>query len=68
MSLRHLNLLSLDGGGVRVMAQMMILAQMMMSINPENPPKPCEIFDLIGGSGTGGYGSAHVACQSDVHC
>ena len=27
------------------------------------PPKPCEIFDLAGGTGTGGYASeilAHV--------
>lgn len=27
----------------------------MKRVNPENPPKPCEYFDLIGGTSTGGY-------------
>ncbi|PVH83911.1 FabD/lysophospholipase-like protein [Cadophora sp. DSE1049] len=27
---------------------------MMETINPQNPPKPCEVFDLIGGTSTGG--------------
>jgi len=26
----------------------------MRSINPSKPPKPCEYFDLIGGTSTGG--------------
>jgi patatin-like phospholipase/acyl hydrolase len=27
----------------------------MKKLNPKNPPKPCEYFDLIGGTSTGGY-------------
>lgn len=26
----------------------------MELINPENPPKPCDYFDMIGGTSTGG--------------
>lgn len=26
----------------------------MYAVDPEHPPKPCDHFDLIGGSGTGG--------------
>ena len=32
----------------------MILKYMMKSINMQNPPKPCEVFDLICGTSTGG--------------
>lgn len=28
--------------------------QLMETINPEDPPKPSDYFDLIGGTGTGG--------------
>lgn len=31
-----------------------ILDELMRKIDPENPPKPCEYFDLIGGTSTGG--------------
>ena len=53
---RHLNLLSLDGGGVRGLSSLMILEQLMGNIDPEaeEPPKSCEYFDMIGGTSTGG--------------
>jgi len=54
-------LLSLDGGGVRGLSTLYILKGLMSRLNHErqaaNLPrvKPCEIFDLIGGTSTGGY-------------
>jgi patatin-like phospholipase/acyl hydrolase len=52
---RNLNLLSLDGGGVRGLSSLYILQRIMVSIDPDNPPKPCDYFDIIGGTSTGGY-------------
>ena len=49
-----INLLSLDGGGVRGLSSLLILEQLMQMINPRNPPKPCEYFDMIAGTSTGG--------------
>lgn len=50
------NLLSLDGGGLRGLSILYILEDLMAKVNEhQDPPlKPCEVFDLIGGSGTGG--------------
>lgn len=50
----RIQLLALDGGGVRGLSSLMILQQLMATINPESPPKPCDYFDMIGGSSTGG--------------
>jgi patatin-like phospholipase/acyl hydrolase len=53
-------LLSLDGGGVRGLSTLYILKIIMDRLNHERkatalpPVKPCEIFDLIGGTSTGG--------------
>lgn len=53
-------LLSLDGGGVRGLSSLYILRGLMLRLNDErkkvNLPqvKPCDIFDLIGGTSTGG--------------
>jgi patatin-like phospholipase/acyl hydrolase len=56
---RGLCLLSLDGGGVRGLSTLYILKGLMDRLNLErknlSPLKPCEIFDLIGGTSTGGY-------------
>lgn len=54
-------LLSLDGGGVRGLSSLYILRSVMRLLNHERnmmglpSVKPCEIFDLIGGTSTGGY-------------
>lgn len=51
-------LLSLDGGGVRGLSTLYILKSIMDRLSRElkkDPPlKPCEVFDLIGGTSTGG--------------
>jgi patatin-like phospholipase/acyl hydrolase len=54
-------LLSLDGGGVRGLSTLYILKSLMGRLNNERketknllPVKPCEVFDLIGGTSTGG--------------
>ncbi|KAF7114563.1 hypothetical protein CNMCM5793_009208 [Aspergillus hiratsukae] len=52
---RKLNLLSLDGGGIRGLSSLYVLKHMMEAIDPHHPPKPCEVFDMIGGVGSGGH-------------
>ena len=53
-------LLSLDGGGIRGLSTLYILKSIMDRLNNERkksnlpPLKPCEVFDLIGGTSTGG--------------
>ena len=53
-------LLALDGGGVRGLSSLFILSALMTRVNAErekqgaNPVKPCQIFDMIGGTSTGG--------------
>ncbi|KAH7325583.1 acyl transferase/acyl hydrolase/lysophospholipase [Stachybotrys elegans] len=49
-----IKLLSLDGGGIRGLSSLIILKHLMKNIRPSDPPKPCEYFDLIGGTSTGG--------------
>jgi patatin-like phospholipase/acyl hydrolase len=51
---KKLNLLSLDGGGIRGLSSLYILKHVMEAINPDSPPKPCEYFDMIAGTGSGG--------------
>jgi patatin-like phospholipase/acyl hydrolase len=52
--------LTLDGGGVRGLSSLLILREIMENIGQEKglpeteTPKPCEYFDLIGGTSTGG--------------
>ncbi|KAH0551782.1 hypothetical protein GP486_007001 [Trichoglossum hirsutum] len=54
-------LLSLDGGGVRGLSTLYILKGLMSRLNHERqrknlpPVKPCEVFDLMGGTSTGGH-------------
>ncbi|KAG6825286.1 hypothetical protein H0H92_004161 [Tricholoma furcatifolium] len=51
-------LLALDGGGIRGLSSLLILDEIMQRIQKQEGlstiPKPCEYFDLIGGTGTGG--------------
>ncbi|KAL9001999.1 MAG: hypothetical protein Q9188_005051 [Gyalolechia gomerana] len=55
-----LYLLSLDGGGVRGLSTLYILKNIFTQLNHGRslinlpPLKPCEVFDLIGGTSTGG--------------
>jgi patatin-like phospholipase/acyl hydrolase len=51
---QNVRLLALDGGGVRGLSALMILEQLMEAVNPDAPPKPCDYFDMIGGTSTGG--------------
>ena len=47
-----------DGGGIRGLSPLLILQEMLYRIKSKERltdlPKPCEIFDLAGGTGTGG--------------
>jgi len=53
-----LRLLSLDGGGIRGLSSLIILRDVMERIKSDenliSTPLPCEYFDMIGGTGTGG--------------
>jgi patatin-like phospholipase/acyl hydrolase len=55
---RDLCLLSLDGGGIRGLSSLLVLKQLMETIGSkaglESPPRPCDYFDIIGGTSTGG--------------
>jgi patatin-like phospholipase/acyl hydrolase len=57
---KGLCLLSLDGGGMRGLSTLYILKSIMDRLNTERDKeglsrvKPCEVFDLIGGTNTGG--------------
>jgi patatin-like phospholipase/acyl hydrolase len=50
-----------DGGGVRGLSTLYILRTLMTKLNHKrqadglDPVKPCDVFDLIGGTSTGGY-------------
>ncbi|KAL2887669.1 Nephrocystin-3 [Ceratocystis lukuohia] len=56
-------ILSLDDGGVHGLSSLLILERIMRDIQDAQClpiiPKPCEVFDLIGGTGTGGNASKH---------
>lgn len=56
MSGARLRLLSLDGGGVRGLSSLHILKNLLQKVvGPGQPlPKPCEYFDMIAGTSTGG--------------
>lgn len=51
---KGLRLLSLDGGGVCGLSIILIIKNLMERIGKDNPPAPCEYFELIGGTSTGG--------------
>jgi patatin-like phospholipase/acyl hydrolase len=53
---KHLKLLCLDGGGIRSLSSLYILQKLMENIDPDaaSPLKPCDYFDIIGGTSTGG--------------
>ena len=51
-------ILALDGGGVRGLSSLLILQKLMSEIQrlkgDSQPPLPCQYFDLICGTSTGG--------------
>ena len=55
---KPLNILCLDGGGVRGLSSLIVLDKIMEAIQAKlglaEPPRPCEVFDLICGTSTGG--------------
>jgi hypothetical protein len=55
-----IRLLALDGGGVRGLSMLQILKQLMDIIDPQSPPNPCDYFDMIGGTSTGGLAAELV--------
>lgn len=54
MAPRPLCALSLGGGGVRVFSSMYILKTIMEKVSVRGDHRPCEYFDIVGGTGTGG--------------
>ena len=47
--------ISKDGGGVRGLSSLHILRNVMQQLGTEEKPaKPCEVFDMIAGTSTGG--------------
>ncbi|PYH43722.1 FabD/lysophospholipase-like protein [Aspergillus saccharolyticus JOP 1030-1] len=72
---KSLRLLSLDGGGITAISQLIILKSIMLSVQQQQAlpetPKPHEIFDLISGSGHGGLlalllGRLHLSVDEAV--
>ncbi|KAJ5243803.1 hypothetical protein N7489_003899 [Penicillium chrysogenum] len=57
-SYEPLRILSLDGGGIRGISSLLILERIMEKIRDaeglDHVPRPCDHFDLIGGTSTGG--------------
>jgi patatin-like phospholipase/acyl hydrolase len=54
----NLNLES-DGGGIRGLSEIIILHEIMARLRTDpnqEIPRPCDYFDLICGTSTGGYG------------
>ena len=55
---RSLRILSLDGGGIKGYTSLLILKRIFRQLGQISPnkaePKPCEVFDLIVGTSTGG--------------
>lgn len=55
-----LRLLALDGGGIRGLYSLIILERFMETIEPNSPPKPCDYFDMIGGTSKGGLVVSYI--------
>lgn len=66
-------LLSLDGGGIRGLSTLYIMKGLMARLNDErqksNVPrvKPWEVFDLIGGTSTGGFVQHALAGLANIN-
>lgn len=64
-------ILSLDGGGVRGLSSLLILREIMEDIEQRvgatGTPRPCQYFDLIGGTSTGGLIAIMLGLLGMVH-
>ena len=56
---KPLKILTLDGCGLQAISQLLILDKLLSTIQSENgaptKPRPCDVFDTIGGIGAGGW-------------
>ncbi|KAK1623065.1 hypothetical protein BDP81DRAFT_138501 [Colletotrichum phormii] len=63
---RPVRLLSLDGGGIRGLSSILILKELMRHVNQDRDPssqlQPWQVFDLIGGTSTGGIIAIMLGC------
>ncbi|KAL0930568.1 ankyrin repeat protein [Colletotrichum truncatum] len=63
---RPVRLLSLDGGGIRGVSSILILKEVMRQVNVDRKLKdhlqPWQVFDLIGGTSTGGIIALMLGC------
>lgn len=74
---RPLRILTIDGGGLQAKSTLLILDELLNTIvrtnGLERKPRPCDVFDVIAGIGTGGWlalllGRFHMditACMSE---
>lgn len=73
---RPLRILTIDGGGLQAKSTLLILDELLNTIAKDNgirKPRPCDVFDVIAGIGTGGWlalllGRFHMditACMSE---
>jgi len=70
-----LRILCLDGGGIKGYTSLLILRRVFRTIAAEaglkEPPRPCDIFDLIAGTSTGGLiavmlGRLHMSVEEAI--
>lgn len=70
-------LLTLDDGGIRGLSMLLLLRGIFRRIQRAtglpSPPLPCEYFDIIAGSGTGGFialllGRLHLSIEDAIEC
>lgn len=61
--IRYRDVCTIDGGGVRGYSSLLILRAVMLEIKRVNNlptiPKPCDYFDLVAGTSTGGFVHPH---------
>jgi len=61
-----------DGGGIRGLSALLILRETFYRMQQQQGlaeiPRPCDVFDLAGGAGTGGYDLGfHIVRNSLFH-
>jgi patatin-like phospholipase/acyl hydrolase len=55
---QSLRILCIDGGGIKGYTALLVLRRILRTLSTDldnkSPPRPCDIFDLIAGTSTGG--------------